>query len=71
MYSDGSLLEDKETRKRNVGYTAVGYRLGEEITTRIGPSNIGPVPREPIAIFRMNPDVIQSTPEFGGGFYPL
>jgi hypothetical protein len=37
MYSDGSLLEDKEARKRNVGYAAVRYRLGKEITTRIGP----------------------------------
>ncbi|KAJ7913669.1 hypothetical protein B0H13DRAFT_1873658 [Mycena leptocephala] len=33
--------------------------------------NIEPAPREPIAIFRVTPDVIQSTPEFGGGLYPL
>ncbi|KAJ7877858.1 hypothetical protein B0H13DRAFT_1892936 [Mycena leptocephala] len=35
------------------------------------PSNIEPAPGEPIAIFGVKPDVIQSTPNFGGGFYSL
>jgi predicted aconitase len=26
-----------QRKKRPVGYAAVGYRLGEEITTRVGP----------------------------------
>ncbi|KAJ7870434.1 hypothetical protein B0H13DRAFT_1896182 [Mycena leptocephala] len=33
--------------------------------------NIEPAPGEPIAIFGVKPDVIQSTPNFGGGFYSL
>jgi hypothetical protein len=30
----------------------------------------GPAPGDPIAIFGGKPDVIQSTPNFGVGFYP-
>lgn len=37
MFSDGSLLEDKERPKRCVGYGVVGYHKGNEHITRIGP----------------------------------
>ncbi|KAJ6616143.1 hypothetical protein B0H10DRAFT_1949353 [Mycena sp. CBHHK59/15] len=37
MYSDGSLLEDKESSKRCVGYGVAGYHNGNERITRVGP----------------------------------
>jgi hypothetical protein len=37
LYSDGSLLDDKRNHKRSVGYGVVGYHLGDELITRVGP----------------------------------
>ncbi|KAF8177260.1 hypothetical protein K438DRAFT_1503005, partial [Mycena galopus ATCC 62051] len=37
MYSDGSLLENKRSGARSVGYSVVGYHGGRERVSRLGP----------------------------------